>query len=127
MGVMVLSVLGLVITDTKITSLWPHGASSKIQNRTLTALGWTTALTVMEGLSTRVMAALTLLLHPETKDRAMRLGKLSGTQKSREMEEMEEMEEMREMEEMEEMEEMGEMEEMIKLKREREGIWSTAM
>merc|ERR1712037_586400 len=106
MGVMVLSVLGLVITDTKITSLWPHGASSKIQNRTLTALGWTTALTVMEGLSTRVMAALTLLLHPETKDRAMRLGKLSGTQKSREMEEMGE---------------MGGMEEMIKLKREREG------
>ena len=47
-----------------------------------------------------------------------RLGKLSGTQKSREMEVMEEMEEM---------EEMGEMEEMIKLKREREGIWSTAM
>ena len=42
-----------------------------------------------------------------------RLGKLSGTQKSREMGEMGEMEVMEVMK--------------IKLKREREGIWSTAM
>ena len=189
----------LFSSDTKITSLWPHGASSKIQNRTLTALGWTTALTVMYSRffyrassthgflhwevfckskdpdSGRAWAHgwwlpwryfctqrrktgqwgekewyhfhaktfarwniifinnnnytlipdcncpwtenVTCTLFSEKDDNLIfRLGKLSGTQKSREMGEMGEMGEMEEMEVMK-----------IKLKREREGKRSTAM